>query len=153
MLYSEKIGGIVYAEVYRNAAVSYSVPAGSAVFEDHILALLRTALYGGVDIRTCQRNSACVVHSRHDMGIGATGDRDAGNRISHKSLLWKDMNTSAGHSRRRIAVFWNIPPVPFRKKTFGSWQRAYSNLTHRRKRYVSIQKRQVPHRRSVLHHP
>ena len=53
MLYSEKIGGFVYAEIYPNAAVSYSVPAGSAVLEDRILALFRTALHGGVDIRTC----------------------------------------------------------------------------------------------------
>ena len=100
MLYSERYGGIVYAEIYRNAAVSDSVPAGSAVFEDRILALYRTSLHGGVDIWTCKWDSAGAVHSRHDLGIGAAGDRDAGNHISHKSLRNPDACTEAGHAHR-----------------------------------------------------
>ena len=90
MLYSEKIGGFVYAEVYRNAAVSDSVPAGSAVFEADILDLYRTSLHGGMDIRTRQWNSSGVVYPRHDMGIGAAGTRDGGDCVSYKSLRNSD---------------------------------------------------------------
>ena len=100
MLYSERYGGIVYAEIYRNAAVSYYVPAGSAVFEDHILALLRTALYGGVDIRTCQWGFAGAVDPRHDMGVGAAGDCDDRDRISHQSIRAPDACAEAGHAHR-----------------------------------------------------
>ena len=100
MLYSEKIGGFVYAEVYRNAAVSDSVPAGSAVFEADILDLYRTSLHGGMDIRTCKRNSVGAVYSRHDMGIGAAGNRDGGDCVSHKSLRNSDACGEAGNTRR-----------------------------------------------------
>ena len=86
MLYSEKIGGVVYAEIYRNAAVSDSVPAGSAVFEADILDLYRTSLYGGMDIRTRQWNSAGAVDSGDDMGIGTAGTHDGGGCVSHQSL-------------------------------------------------------------------
>ena len=86
MLFSDKIGGIVYTEIYRNAAVSYSVPAGSAIFEADILDLYQTALYDGMDIQTCQRDSVCAVYFRHDLGIGTAGNCDVGNCISHKSL-------------------------------------------------------------------
>ena len=82
MLYAERYGGTDYAKIYSNAAVSDSVFTGSAVLEDRILALLRTALYGGVDIRSCQRDSDGVIYPRHDMGIGTAGDCDARNRIS-----------------------------------------------------------------------
>ena len=100
MLYSEKIGGIVYAEVYRNAAVSDSVSADSVVSEADILDLYRTALHGGMDIRSCQRDSVCAVDPRHDMGVGAARDCDAGNCISHQSLRDSDACAEAGHAHR-----------------------------------------------------
>ena len=106
MLYSERYGGVVYVEIYRNAAVSDSVSAGSAVFEDHILDLYRTALHGGMDIRSCQRDSVCAVDPRHDMGVGAAGDCDAGNSISRKSLRYSDACAEAGHAYRSNGIIF-----------------------------------------------
>ena len=100
MLNSEKIGGIVYAEVYRNAAVSDSVSAGSAVFEADILDLYRTALHSGMDIRSCQWDSVDAVNPWHDMGVSTAGDCDDRDRISHKSLRNPDACGQAGGACR-----------------------------------------------------
>ena len=100
MLYSERYGGIVYAEIYRNAAVSDSVSAHPVVSEADILDMFRTALHGGMDIRTCQRDSVCAVDPRHDLGVGAAGDCDDRDCISRKSLRNSDACTEAGHAHR-----------------------------------------------------
>ena len=94
------MGGCIYVEISCNAAVSDSVPAGSAVLEDRILALFRTALHGGMDIRSCQRDSVCAVDPRHDMGVGAAGDCDDRDRISHQSIRAPDACAEAGHAHR-----------------------------------------------------
>ena len=89
-------GGACYAEIYRNAAVSDFVPAGSVVFETHILALYRTAVHDGVDLRTCQRDSGGAVDPGDDLGIGTAGDRNTGDCISGKSLRNPDACGEAG---------------------------------------------------------
>jgi len=86
----KRFGGIVYAEIYRNAAVSDSVPACGTGVEADILALFRTALYGGVGIRTCQRDSGGAVDPGDDLGIGTAGDCDVGDCISGKPLWDSD---------------------------------------------------------------
>ena len=90
MLYSENIEGIVYVEIYRNAAVS----------EADILDLYRTALHDGMGIRTCQWDSVCAVYFRHDLGIGTAGNCDVGNCISHMSLRNSDACVEASHAHR-----------------------------------------------------
>ena len=90
----------MYAEIYRNAAVSDSVPAGSAVFEADILDLYRTSLHGGVDIRTRQRDFAGAVDSGDDMGISTAGTRDGGDCVSYKSLRNSDACGEVGNAYR-----------------------------------------------------
>ena len=92
----KRFGGTVYAEIYSNAAVSDSIPADSVVPETHILALLRAALHGRVDLRTCQRDSGGTVDPGYDLGIGTAGDRDAGDCISGKPLRDPDACGEAG---------------------------------------------------------
>ncbi len=94
------IGGIVYAEISCNAAVSDFVPANSAFSENRILDLLRTALYDRVGIRTCQRDSVGAVGARDDLGVGAAGDRDAGDRVFSKSVWDSDACGEAGGAGR-----------------------------------------------------
>ncbi len=100
MLYSERYGGADYAKISCNAAVSDSVSAGSTVSEADILDLYRTALHGGMDIRTCQRDSVCAVDPRYDLGVGAAGDCDDRDCISRKSLRNSDACAEAGHAHR-----------------------------------------------------
>ena len=102
----KRFGGIVYVEIYRNAAVSDSVPAGSAVFEADILDLYRTSLHGGVDIRTRQRDFAGAVDSGDDMGISTAGTRDGGDCVSHKSLRNSDACSKAGNACRSDGRFF-----------------------------------------------
>ena len=106
MLYSERYGGADYAKISCNAAVSDSVSAGSAVSEADILDLYRTALHGGMDIRTCQWESAGAVDPRHDLGVGAAGDCDAGDRISRKFLRYSDACAEAGHAHRSDGIIF-----------------------------------------------
>ena len=96
MLYSVRHGGVVYAEVYRNAAVSDSVSAYLASSETHIQALYRTAVHDGVDFWTCQRGSGGAVDTGHDLGVGTAGDCDVGDCISHQSLRNPDACGEAG---------------------------------------------------------
>ena len=102
----KRFGGAVYAEIYRNAAVSDSVPADSVVLETHILALFRTAVHDGVDLRTCQRDSGGAVDPGDDLGICTAGDRDAGDCVSHKSLRNSDACGEAGNTRRSDGRFF-----------------------------------------------